>query len=900
METLIAYILQVNIALVFFYLLYILFLKKDTFFALRRYYFLCAIVFSFAYPFVSVPALSGIFSFEKQVEYTAHAFVEEPTFAVVVADDIPLAEPVKTVEIPWKKILVYTLSGGVLFFSIRFLWQLAGILYIKRRSTRSEIYGAHVFNLQREITPFSFFKWIFIHINSHSEAELKQILLHEQTHARQWHSADVLLSEFLCIFFWWNPAVWLMKREIAINLEYLADNDVIRHGVNCRDYQYHLLRLTYNRPTTQLVNNFNVSPLKQRIMMMNKTKSPARKLAKYLAFLPMALLLITANSVYAQDKKGNDILIEADKLPEFPGGNSAFMKYLADGITYPAKAIENNEQGRVIANFVVEKDGSISNVKVIRGVTSALDAEAVRLLNSMPNWQPGEHQNQPARVRFTLPVVFRLQGDNVPASSSPATPVSADADEKGKMLDEVVVVAYSGGTKPIPASDESNGDELFVVVENQPEYPGGNEALNKYISDSLRYPAVAKENGIQGRVITNFVVETDGSIADVEIVRGVDPALDKEAARLIAAMPKWKPGTQRDQPVRVRFTLPVNFRLSNNPPTGETNNVQQQSNNVPSKDAPEEIFVVVENQPQFPGGNAAMMKFIGDNVKYPKEAHEKGIQGRVISNFVVMKDGSISDVQIVRGVDPLLDAEAIRVLSSMPKWDPGKQRGQAVNVRYTLPVVFRLDKKEPNVAVEKLQTTGKISVMAQTQPHVTFPGGQNAFFKHMADNVRYPVRAQEQSIQGIIYTSFNVDNNGKVSNIKIESGSDALLNKEAVRVIETMPQWTKDGSVLVTGKITDPDSKPLRGASIILKGTSTGTISDADGNFSIAVPSKEGALSVSYVGLESAEIPLSNLRAHTGNMEVKLPFVFRLQGDNTPPYSGPTPHNAIVVVGYGN
>lgn len=104
----------------------------------------------------------------------------------------------------------------------------------------------------------------------------------------------------------------------------------------------------------------------------------------------------------------------------------------------------------------------------------------------------------------------------------------------------------------------------------------------------------------------------------------------------------------------------------------------------------EEIFVVVEDQPLFPGGNAAMMKFLSDNIKYPVIAQENGIQGRVICNFVVEKDGSITDVQVVRGVDPSLDKEAVRVIQQMPRWKPGKQRGQAVRVRFTLPVVFRL------------------------------------------------------------------------------------------------------------------------------------------------------------------------------------------------------------------
>jgi protein TonB len=114
---------------------------------------------------------------------------------------------------------------------------------------------------------------------------------------------------------------------------------------------------------------------------------------------------------------------------------------------------------------------------------------------------------------------------------------------------------------PPPKQVEEEEEEIFVVVENQPEFPGGQAAMMKFLSENIKYPVIAQENGIQGRVICNFVVERDGSITDVQVVRGVDPSLDREAVRVIQSMPKWKPGMQRGKPVRVRFTLPVVFRL---------------------------------------------------------------------------------------------------------------------------------------------------------------------------------------------------------------------------------------------------------------------------------------------------------------------------------------------------
>jgi beta-lactamase regulating signal transducer with metallopeptidase domain len=174
------------------------------------------------------------------------------------------------------------MMAGTAFFLVRFIWQLITIFRIKHKSVPKRIGTQNVYHLSDEMLPFSFFRWIFINTEVHSEEELKQILLHEQIHVQQWHSLDIVLAESLCIFFWWNPIVWLMKKEIAINLEYLADSEILRKGVNSRDYQYHLLRLTYHETAVQIVNNFNVSQLKQRIMMMNKNKSPKRTVGKIL------------------------------------------------------------------------------------------------------------------------------------------------------------------------------------------------------------------------------------------------------------------------------------------------------------------------------------------------------------------------------------------------------------------------------------------------------------------------------------------------------------------------------------------------------------------------------------------------------------------------------------------
>lgn len=245
-------------------------------------------------------------------------------------------------------------------------------------------------------------------------------------------------------------------------------------------------------------------------------------------------------------------------------------------------------------------------------------------------------------------------------------------------------------------SDEELGGQVFTVVEVMPKYPGGDGELLKFIAKSIKYPTVAQEKGIQGRVICRFVVTKEGDIVNIEVLRGVDPSLDKEAVRVLGEMPRWTAGTQRGVNVPVQYTVPITYRLQGGPSDGNTKELASdaakrgESVLAENSDPSDPVYKVVEVMPRYPGGDEALLKFLAQNIKYPKEAQEKGVKGRVIASFVVTKDGSIRDINVLRGVDPQLDAEAVRVIKSMPKWTPGTMAGKPVNVLYTVPVTFRL------------------------------------------------------------------------------------------------------------------------------------------------------------------------------------------------------------------
>lgn len=297
--------------------------------------------------------------------------------------------------------------------------------------------------------------------------------------------------------------------------------------------------------------------------------------------------------------------------------------------------------------------------------------------------------------QITEEVAMQAETTNIPElSTREIQEISLPQGTKGKEVTETQI-------KSVPDS------VVFQVVEEMPDFPGGMKALMDYLSKNVKYPAEAHAIGAQGRVIVSFTVKKDGSIADTKVERSVNPYLDKEAMRVIAAMPKWQPGKQRGEAVNVRFTVPVAFRLSD-PELPKAEEIKQsdldevvvvgygpQEDSTPGAvgvkgENADQAFTVVETMPKFPEGQAGLMRYLARSIKYPVIAQKNKEQGRVIIQMIIGTDGSLSNVKVLRSVSPSLDAEAIRVVGNMPKWEPGMQKGQAVPVKYTLPITFRL------------------------------------------------------------------------------------------------------------------------------------------------------------------------------------------------------------------
>ena len=423
------YLLQVNVGLILFYALYKLVCTRDTFFRSRRFILIVSLVLPFILPFIDVR--EWLESRDRMIMLTHFDYSAVLPEIVVGSEAAETGNRVFVLS-EW---IGYLYLAGVVVLLVRLAVQAFSLYRLIVRMPEKEINGVRIKCLNDPSGPFSFFGWIFMNPAAVKEDEISEILTHEMAHVKQHHSVDVLLAEMVSICCWMNPFAWLLKREVRLNLEFLADRKVMEAGFATKSYQYHLLGLAYNHKYG-LSNNFNFSHLKQRIIMMNKKKSNATGHIKYALFvLPAFALLVAGNISCSQDASQTEdakeevvapvspeakeapadstakeeVFMVAEQTPEFPGGMKELLKFLQDNLKYPENAMKNNVQGRVIVQFVVEKDGTLTEFKVARSVDPDLDAEALRVLQTMPKWKPGMQRGKIVRVKFTVPVSFKLQ-----------------------------------------------------------------------------------------------------------------------------------------------------------------------------------------------------------------------------------------------------------------------------------------------------------------------------------------------------------------------------------------------------------------------------------------------------------------------------------------------------------
>ena len=476
------YLLKLNLALIVLFGFYKLMFSGDTFFALRR-----ATLIGMCLVAMLVPGLNCSYWINKSVGMVSMA----NEYAAIVLPAVTVT-PGGGGSIGWETTAMTIYTMVACLFLLRFFWQLVSIVRLRNKCRTTDINGTKVYLLESDEGPFSFFNWIFINPTKHNRQETDEIMTHEQAHCRQLHSIDVLFTELFAIVFWANPFVWLLKREVRLNLEYLADNNVLAGGTDSKKYQYHLLGLAYRKNVATISNNFNVLPLKKRIKMMNKKRTKRIAKVKYALYIPLAVALLVVSNI---ETVARDIANVAKAMPM-------------------AKASVKQEK---------MVDLSFSNKPTV-AVESRKNVQSTEAIERKDN-------------------KMEVQADN------------RNSEMSAQKVEETTEVANEESAEKGP---KKSPKKVYDYIENMPTFNGN---LNQWLLQNMKYPVEAMNKKEQGKVIVQFIVSENGEVSEPKIIRSVSPALDKEACRIVLAMPKWNPGKLKGKPVAVRYMLPISFRL---------------------------------------------------------------------------------------------------------------------------------------------------------------------------------------------------------------------------------------------------------------------------------------------------------------------------------------------------
>ncbi len=687
-ELIIGHLLPIAATVAVFWLVYRLLFRNSNRLFFNRFFLLTSLLIALAMPLLGL--LSGMESQQmvvlKQNLFGGGIMLSE---VIVTPDGQPvLPEVTVTTNATPSRFSLWQVVGGIYLIGVGvmtllFLFKLGKLVALIIRSPKRKMSGCTAVFTGREQGSFSFFRYAFFP----NENVDPDIMRHEMSHISHRHSYDILFAEVMMILQWFNPFVYLYKKELQSLHEYQADRDVVATGVDKKNYMMLILQQCTAVDFSKMSNNFSLILTKKRIKMITKNEKAKGLWWRLLATLPVLAILMIANTkVTAQEQKSD--AIKKDVLTIQMGDFELFN--------------DDGTQMQLKDTVVYYEDGTYTKFESSEAVDPFTGE--LRKTFTVKNFTAEGTPNP--NINFTIREVEK-HGDTMMYSMDPFT-ISGDIVNKLKnkiMTDEDINVEVTnvGIDSSFQAVKEdlyqtlknkSVGDSIYQIVDEMPQFPGGEAAMMKFVANNVKYPQEAKDKEIDGRVFVSFVVEKDGSVSNVKVMRGIGGGCDEEAVRVISAMPKWKPGIKDGKPVRVSYMMPLTFKLSDGQPTKPAQKADVSKPDMkPDKNG---VYQIVEEMPQYPGGEQALLKYVSDNITYPQEAKDKEIQGRVFVSFVIEKDGSVNEVKVLRSIGGGCDEEAVRVIKGMPKWKPGKQEGKPVRVSYMMPINFKLDGSTTN------------------------------------------------------------------------------------------------------------------------------------------------------------------------------------------------------------
>lgn len=557
MESLFVFLLQASAGIMLFYLVYWLFLRNETFYRANRWFLLMALVSAIIIPLFPLHYQVLVESENKTTIFQAL----NDTFKNIQPVQPEVAET--TQKINWQNILLTFYITGAVIFLIRLLAQTVVLMRLMLQQRINSFDGLRVVENEKYGLPFSFFNIVFINPKFHTQANLPEILAHEKVHIREFHWFDLLFTELLTVIFWFNPFIWMFEHAIKQNHEYLADQGVLAQGHSVARYQALLINQLMGMQIIGITNNLNFALNTNRFKMMTKMKTSRWFGIKFAWALPVIALLLFA---FAEPEYKSKAIETMNPVTNVQKGEKEFVingKVVREDNGKPLEGASVIIKGTTIGT-VTDKDGNFTVTDPNPEVDNNTGSLSSELVVSYVGYES-----------FVMKVA-----------------ASGKALETGsftcKMKEGVIYIDlpdYKNVPPPPPPppviyEKGDNKDEVFTIVEELPQYPGGIYDLAKYVTENQK--KLSKQKNIKGKVLVGFTIDEKGKASDIKIIdisdvnlkysldkenkikdaeveTSKDPKIQEAAVSIVKNMSDWKPGSQRGKPVPVNYILPMEF-----------------------------------------------------------------------------------------------------------------------------------------------------------------------------------------------------------------------------------------------------------------------------------------------------------------------------------------------------
>ena len=660
------YVIKAAITLALLYSCFFIFLSKETFHRFNRCMLVGIMLISLVMPMFHFTT-SHPTTLNEEV-YIVQNYIEHDTTPIIVTAQ-------QAQGITWIQALTWIYMAGVVLMLILTLVQAISLCRFMCSGVRhTDTKGNTVILHNNDVPPFSIFRYIVMSVKDY-ESSRQYILTHEQEHIRLGHTYDLLLLQGMKTLMWFNPFIWFLSRDLKAVHEYEADQAVINQGIDAKSYQQLLVIKVVGNRLQPFTNNLNHGSLKKRIIMMYQKPSNRWLMLKALCAIPVAALTINTFATPIETDPVED-MVKTLETTNVPTINEVKENVLT--------TVESVDETPFAIHPVADQYGRILSFT---------------------------HEGKPADGYFecTAEYVFidgrqateaELRNYKTLLSNSKFELLkTANGTAKYNYKDKhgiIVIHTQEAST------DQDDDNPLILINGHEVKIPADIKTIDN--------ASIAKLLNLNEDDIESITVLKDGAATAIYGDKGKNGVIEiklKEANQIsFETIIDRLPGAEKHEDGSITINgKPVKKILI-------------EGQEVYNNDDP--IFEVTEEPAQYPGGQAALMQFLAQNIRYPKIAAENGVQGRVLVQFVIEKDGSLSNFAVVKKSGDIitknaqsgitinaqgtvteenkipqeafdaLNAEAVRVLREMPKWIPAKQRGQVVRLKYTIPVTFRL------------------------------------------------------------------------------------------------------------------------------------------------------------------------------------------------------------------